>query len=247
MKKTIRVISFFVFMSFIAPQPGYPQQKDKANPLIYKLGEKGKASTEAHIALIEMGETAVPPLCKALQNLDPSMSTDREVNILFGVLTTLGKISETKPQTMKQSVPALLNAARNIGNRKARTYILSSLSILFGRPAIPYLIDSLKAAVEHPPANDKNSMTTQGFVSATFINMGEVDRGSIDVILDHLDKELKTAKGGFKGVLVSQIVTLAPDSKRVVPILEKALQSEVDPHYKKFIQDALKHAKEKSR
>jgi hypothetical protein len=244
MKNTIKVI-FFIFSLFILLQPAYCQEKDTINHLVYQLGEKGKPGEEAHVALVKIGEASVPALCKALQKLDPSMSNVRDAATLFGVIMTLGKISKTKPQTMKKSIPALLDTCRNLKNSAARSAIVSGVSILFGSAVIPYLIDYFKATQEHPPANDKNTITTQGLVSYIFINMEKTSPGSVNTILNYLEKELKASKGTLRKMFIAQVVNLAPDSKRAITILEQSRLSETDSQMKKFIEDTLENAKGK--
>ncbi len=81
------------------------------NQLIFQLGEKGKPATEAHLALIEMGEASVP------RDWEPKeYKTDIEIQSIGGSLLT-----ELTNRHMKDPVTILGNAY--IGPPYTRTYL----------------------------------------------------------------------------------------------------------------------------
>ena len=101
--------------------------------------------------------------------------------------------------------------------------------------------------MESPPVTDSGLTITQGLASAVLIYMVEADSGHVDPIIDGLQSCLKTAESEFKKIVVGQLANLAPDSRRVVQILEEELASETSPELRQQIQIALDFAKRKSK
>ncbi len=242
-------IWFFIFLGVVVCLNGCSKQDEKEiDILVQQLREEGEKSVQAHISLVEIGSIAVPPLCRALDGMGGLLvETKEDAVFLFGIATTLGKISERNPETMEESIPCLLRAARKTNNKKAKTFIVGSISTLFGPSSVPYIISFLESEMESPPKTDPGGTITQGLVSAVFIYMAEADSGYVDPIIDGLRSRLKTAEGEFKKIVVFQLANLAPDSRRVVQILEEELASETNPELRQQIQIALDFAKRKSK
>lgn len=237
---------FFVFLGVIVCLSGCDKQDEKEiDTLVQQLREEGEKSVQAHISLVEIGLSAVPPLCHALDGMGHLSKEDTVV--LFGIATTLGKISERNPETMEESIPCLLRAARKTTNKKAKTFIVSSISTLFGPPSVPYIMSFLESEMKSPPKTDPDLTITQGLASTVLIYMVEADSGHVDPIIDGIQSCLKTAGSEFKKIVVGQLANLAPDSRRVVQILEEELASETSPELRQQIQIALDFAKRKSK
>lgn len=239
----------FVFLGVVVCLSGCDKQDEKEiNTLVQQLREEGEKSVQAHISLVEIGSSAVPPLCRALDSMGGSLvETKEDAVLLFGIATTLGKISERNPETMKESIPCLLRTARKTNNKKTKTFIVSSISTLFGPPSVPYIMSFLESEMVNPPKTDPSLTITQGLVSAVLIYMAEADSGYVDPIIDGLQSCLKAAEGEFKKIVVGQLANLAPDSRRVVQILDEELASETNSELRQQIQIALDFAKRKSK
>lgn len=221
---------------------------EEINTLVQQLREEGEKSVQAHISLVQVGSSAVPPLCRALDSIGGSLiETKEDAVLLFGIVTTLGKISEKNPETMEESIPCLLRAARKTNNKKDKTLIVSTISTLFGPPSVSYIMSFLESEMESPPKTDPGLTITQGLASIVLINMAEVDSEHVDPIIDGLQSCLKTAESKFKEIVVIQLANLAPDSRRVVQILEEELASETNPELRQQTQIALDFAKRKSK
>lgn len=224
-----------------------PQSKNDIDQLVHQLREEGGKSAQAHVSLVEIGSSAVPALCNALNAMDTSVETREDAALLFSIANTLGMISERNPETMEESIPCLLRAARKSNNKKAKTFIVSSIGTLFGPPSVTYIMSFLESEMESPPKTDPGLTITQGLASAVLINMVEVDSGHVDPTIDALRSSLKTAHETFKKIVVIQLANLAPDSRRVVQILEEELASETSPEVRKQIQNALDFARRNSK
>lgn len=241
-------ISGLLALSLVVSTFCYSQQAEEIDPLVFQLRIRGEKSAKAALALVKIGTPAVPALCKALENLDPSISDEGDAAALFGIATTLGKIGETDYETMKESVSCLLRVLQKTHNRKARALIASILSSpFFGRPAIPYIMAFLKSEKERKPSDNQGFQLTQQAVSFILIGIAEESPENAQAVLDDLSGELKTAKRLYREILLVQIANLAYCSKNVVPILEQALQSETDPDIQEYIEGLLEFAREKSR
>ncbi len=238
---------FFVFLGVIVCLSGCDKQDEKEiDTLVQQLREEGEKSVQAHISLVQIGSSAVPPLCSALDSMGGLVETKEDAVLLFNIATTLWKISEKNPEIMEESIPCLLRAARKTNNKQAKTLIVSSISHL-GPPSVPYIMSFLESEMESPPKTDPSLTVTQGIASFVLINMVEVDSGHADPIIDGLQSCLKTAESKFKEIVVIQLANLAPESRRVVQILEEELASETNPELRQHIQMALDFAKRKSK
>ena len=211
--------------------------------LIEQLGQSGKLAADAHVAIVMKGLQAVEPLCQRLLSLDPAFTSEREVKLMVGIVTTLGKISETNSQSMAQSVPAVLNLAMKTENRKAKTVLVCSLGTLFGPPAVPHVLVFIKTQTEAKSGSVPDAQTSIGLATMALVNMAEVKTGNAGAIVDAIATELPSSKGTFRKALCALIANFSQDSDKVVPILERELASEKDPDQRKSIENVLEIAR----
>lgn len=211
--------------------------------LVPEIGEE-REEDDGYIefSVAALGPVAVPALCNALMQAHTSVDKGAQARLLMEATTIFHVMADGDPATLNDSMPCLLRAVIRTNNKPVTAVIVSTIGVLIGTPAVPAIMAFLQTEWKSPPDWDRSLLRTQGLVARILINMAQISADNIDPVLDGIHESIKTSDDRFKSIAIMVLANLAPESERVVEILEEELASETRPEIRKKIQSSLKFA-----
>ena len=239
----------YEFVEWKTEKDAKQEQDAEIESLVEQLSGSGDAFVKAHMALLKIGAPAVPALWKAVsgfESKDSQLMDESKASLLVNVALTISMIAKEDPDTLRQSVPACLRFILKTQNSKAKATMLGALAG-WGKAAIPHLTGFYESALKSPPQGDEELEMTQRWIVKSLVKIVQMSPEDEQNICDILEEELNAAQGRYKAGLSILIANLAYDSKKIVPILERAVSGETDPEIRESLKQALAAAKSVSK
>ena len=190
--------------------------------------------------VVELGASAVAPLCEALERLPASDLSKADKQAMVNYVVALDAVSGGWPYTATQSMPVLLTMLKEMEDREARNLLVETVGRSFKQLAVPAILDVLEDEFRLSEADGPESLPSEPVVSDLLKRLGA------GRCLPVLAARLETTSGDFRKHLLDLVIGFAPD-EQVDRILARALEQETDPARRAWLTEKIQGLKEQAR
>jgi len=182
--------------------------------------------------VVELGPSAVAPLCEALERLPASDLSEAQKQAMINYVHALDAISGGWPYTANQCIPVLLKMVEAMTDEGAKDLLITTIGRSFKQLAVPAMLDVLEDEFRRTPPGSHVPLPSEQIVAVLMQHLGA------DRCLPVLAARLETTPTDFRRHLVLLVLGFAPD-ERVQPIVARALEQETDPNRRAWLAERM--------
>lgn len=189
--------------------------------------------------VVELGPSAVAPLCEALEGLPASDLSEADKQAMVNYVHALDAVSGGWPYTATQSMPVLLKMLKEMEDGEAKNLLVESICRSFKQLAVPAILDVAEDEFRQTPPNSCLPLPSEESMAVLMQRLGP------GRCLPVLAARLETTSGDFRKHLLDLVIGFTPH-EQADRILARALEQEEDPARRAWLAERIQGLKKQA-
>jgi len=189
--------------------------------------------------VVELGPSAVAPLCEALERLPASDLSAADKQAMVNYVVALDAVSGGWPYTATQSMPVLLKMLKEMEDEGAKDLFIQTVGRSFKQLVVPAILDVAEDEFRQTLPNSSLPLPSEESVAVLVQHLGP------GRCLPVLAARLETTSGDFRKYLLDLVIGFTPH-EQADRILARVLEQEEDPARRAWLAERIQGLKKQA-